>query len=90
MAQKEIRQDAEAAAKSADAAPEAAYVLGLLEEELGNYDQAEAEYRKAIKTHQGNTEQGSRYIIALARLLQRDRNRRHASAHSHDRRSSRT
>jgi tetratricopeptide (TPR) repeat protein len=72
-AQLDIRQDAEAAAKAEGASPDAAYVLGLLEEELGNLDKAESEYRKAIKTHQGNPDDASRYIIALARLLQRDR-----------------
>ncbi len=55
------------------AAADAAYTVGLLEEELGNLEKAESEYRKAIKTHRGNPDDASRYIIALARLLQRER-----------------
>ena len=71
--QKAIRSDAEAAAKDESAAAHAAFVLGQLEEELGNWDQAEKEYRNAIKTHKGNADDASRYVIALARLLQRER-----------------
>jgi hypothetical protein len=72
-AQEDIRADAAAAAKDPSAVSDAAYVVGLLEEELGDFDKAEDEYRKAIKAHQGNPDDASRYVIALARLLQRDR-----------------
>ncbi|HWY86044.1 MAG TPA: hypothetical protein VNX28_04935, partial [Gemmataceae bacterium] len=71
--QKEIRQDAEKAARDAATAAEGAYVLGLLDESLGNYDRAENDYRKALTAHRGSADEASRYIIALARLLQRDR-----------------
>jgi tetratricopeptide (TPR) repeat protein len=72
-AEQQIRQDAQAAAADAEAAAQAAYVLGMLDEELGNFEQAEASYRQAIKSHKGNAEEANRYIIALARLLQRER-----------------
>ncbi len=72
-AQQQIRQDAEAAAGDPEASAEAAYVLGLLEEDLGNFDKAEAEFRKAVKANRGSSDGASRYIIALARLLQRER-----------------
>ncbi len=68
-----IRQDASAALKSAPAAADGAYALGLLEEELGNYDQAEKLFRQALTTHQGTRDDANRYRIALARVLQRDR-----------------
>lgn len=71
-AEKEIRADIERAAKDENAAAEAAFLLGRLEEELGHFNKAEDEYRKAIKLHQGDNDSAARYIIALARLLQRD------------------
>ena len=57
----------------AKAAAEAAYVLGRLEEQLGDMDKAEKLYRQAVKTHQGSPDESYRYRIALARLLLRDR-----------------
>ena len=71
--QKEIRQDAEKAARDATTAAEGAYLMGLLDESLGYYDKAEIDYRKALTANRGSAEEASRYIIALARLLQRDR-----------------
>lgn len=68
-----VRQDAAAALKSPPAAAEGAYVLGLLEEEIGNYDHAEKLYRQALKAHQGEPDDANRYRIALARVLQRER-----------------
>ena len=72
-AQAAIRKDAAVALKSAPAAAEGAYALGLLEEEIGNYAQAEKLFRQALKAHQGGPEDAYRYRIALARVLQRDR-----------------
>ena len=72
-AQNLIRQDAEAARGDPRTAAEGAYVLGRLDEELGNYDAAEKQYRAALEAHKGNPEEASRYIIALARVLQRER-----------------
>jgi tetratricopeptide (TPR) repeat protein len=71
--QKQIRADAEAAKKDSKTASEGNYVLGRLEEELGNLDEAERDYREALKAHQGSVEEASRYIIGLARVLQRER-----------------
>ncbi len=72
LAQKEIREDAENGAKNPGTAADAAFILGQLEEQLGNFEQAENEFRKAIKGHQGHPELANRYLIALARILQRD------------------
>jgi tetratricopeptide (TPR) repeat protein len=72
-AQKLIRQDAEAAQKDGKARAEGLYVLGRLEERLGDFEKAEKDYRDAIQAHQGSEDAASRYIIALARLLQRER-----------------
>jgi hypothetical protein len=72
-AQQLIRQDAETARKDPKSAAEGSYLLGRLEEELGNLDAAETDYREALKAHQGSPEEASRYIIALARVLQRER-----------------
>jgi hypothetical protein len=72
-AQNMIRQDAEAARNDPKTAAEGTYVLGRLDEDQGNYDGAEKQYRAALDAHKGNPEEASRYIIALARLLQRDR-----------------
>jgi tetratricopeptide (TPR) repeat protein len=69
----QVRQDAQAAAADPGAAGDAAYAVGLLEEELGNFAAAEAAYRQAINAHRGNADDVSRYIVALARVLQRDR-----------------
>jgi Tetratricopeptide repeat len=72
LAQKEIREDAENAAKNPGTSADAAFILGQLEEQLGNLEQAENEFRKAIKSHRGHPEVANRYVIALARILQRD------------------
>jgi tetratricopeptide (TPR) repeat protein len=68
-----IRADADAALKDPKTASDGAYVLGQLEEELGNLDQAEKFFRQALKAHQGAPEEAARYRIGLARVLQRDR-----------------
>jgi tetratricopeptide (TPR) repeat protein len=68
-----IRADADAALKDPKTASDGAYVLGQLEEELGNLDQAEKHFRQALKAHQGAPEEANRYRIGLARVLQRDR-----------------
>jgi hypothetical protein len=72
-AQKLIRVDAETARKDARAAAEGSYLLGRLAEDLGDLDNAEKAYRVALKSHHGSAEEASRYIIALARVLQRER-----------------
>jgi tetratricopeptide (TPR) repeat protein len=72
-AQKDIRADAENAAKDAKFAPESAYIVGLLEEELGNLADAEKQYRQAIKMHPAMDDAAGKYRVALARLLLRDR-----------------
>lgn len=79
--QKQIRADAEAGRK--DAPAPAAYVLGQLEEDLGNYEAAEDLYRQAIQANQaakGPALDGYRYRIALARVLQRERSAAGAAA----------
>lgn len=70
--QQQIRADADAAVKSGGEA-DGAYVLGLLEEELGQYAKAEALYRQALASHKGTEDAASRYRVALARVLLRDR-----------------
>ncbi len=74
--QKDIRADAEAAAKDEKLAAESAYINGLLDEELGKIDSAEKLYRQAIKLHEdrkGAAEDAGKYRVALGRLLLRDR-----------------
>jgi len=71
--QKLIRQDAEAARKDPRTAAAGAYVLGRLDEELGNLDGAKKHYRAALEAHKGSPDEASRFIIALARVLHRDR-----------------
>jgi hypothetical protein len=74
--QKEIRADAEAAQKDAKMAAAGSFALGQLEEELGNLEGAEKLYREAIKANEenkGTVQEGYRYRIALARVLQRER-----------------
>ena len=73
VAEKAIREDAEAAAKDEKLVAESAYILGLLEEELGKLVEAEKQYRQALKMHQGLADDAGRYRVALARLLLRDR-----------------
>jgi len=68
-----VRQDAEAARKDSRTAAEGAYVLGRLDEELGNFDGAEKQYRAALAVFKGSSDEASRYVIALARVLQRER-----------------
>jgi tetratricopeptide (TPR) repeat protein len=72
-AQKQIRADAALAAKAPAGAAQGAFVLGLLEEELGQFAKAEEHFRQAIKAHTGKDEDLSRYRIALVRVLLRDR-----------------
>jgi hypothetical protein len=71
-AQKEIRADAATARKDEKAAAESAYLVGLLEEELGNWAEADKLYRQAIKLHVGAPDDAGKYRVALARLLLRD------------------
>jgi hypothetical protein len=71
--QKLVRLDGEAARKDPRSAADGYYVLGRLEEDLGEMDKAERNYRQALKVHQGSADQASRYMIALARVLQRER-----------------
>ncbi len=69
----EIRADATQALKNPKTSADGAYVLGQLEEELGNFDKAEQLYRQALKASKGSAEDTARLRIALARVLQRDR-----------------
>jgi hypothetical protein len=71
-AQKAIRADAESAGKDQKLAAESAYIVGLLEEELGNWAAAEKQYRQAIKMSPAVDDSAGRYRIALARLLLRE------------------
>jgi tetratricopeptide (TPR) repeat protein len=71
--QKAIRADAEVAGKDAKLAAESAYIVGMLEEELGNWSEAEKLFRQALKAHQGGDDEAGKYRVALARLLLRDR-----------------
>lgn len=74
--QKAIREDAETAGKDEKLAPEANYIVGLLEESLGNWPEAEKLYKMAIKMNEDkmlNADDAGKYRIALARLLLRDR-----------------
>ena len=61
------QKDAAEAAK--EGLPEGYYVLGRIEEKLGRLKEAETNYRAAIKAHNKNDAEGSRYKIALARVL---------------------
>ena len=76
-AEKLIRDDGEKAAKAPGGAADGAYVLGLLEEELGQFSKAETYFRNAIDAAKmlpkGSGDDGNRYRIALARVLLRDR-----------------
>jgi tetratricopeptide (TPR) repeat protein len=73
-AQKEIRADTDMAAMDEKVAAESAYIVGLLEEDLGNWPEAEKNFRQALKLHQGAPEDAGKYRVSLARLLLRDRN----------------
>jgi hypothetical protein len=68
----QIRKDADAAVKTAGGAADGAYVLGLLEEEQGQFAKAEAHLRAALKAHKGTADAASRYRAALARVLLQD------------------
>ena len=71
----DIREDASkvAAVKDASAKIEATFVLGMLEEELGNLKDAEDLYREALSLHKGPPEAVGRIRVALGRVLQRER-----------------
>jgi tetratricopeptide (TPR) repeat protein len=49
--------------------PDGYFLAGRIEEELGRFKEAETNYRAAIKAHGKNDAEGSRYYIALARVL---------------------
>jgi tetratricopeptide (TPR) repeat protein len=70
--EKQVRTDGAAAAKDPGAAAAGFYALGRLEEELGRFQQAEQNYRQAIKANKGGLSESLRYRLALARLLQRE------------------
>jgi tetratricopeptide (TPR) repeat protein len=75
-AQEAIKADATAAAKDKTFVAESAYIVGLLEEELAHWAEAEKLYRDAIKMHEDSNEApnaGGKYRVALARVLLRDR-----------------
>ena len=61
------QKDAAEAAK--EGLPEGYYLIGRIEEKLGRLKEAETSYRAAIKAHNKNDAEGSRYKIALARIL---------------------
>jgi hypothetical protein len=63
------RRDADEAARSGDAF--ALYAAGRVAEEAGDYATAVANYRKAVAAHPARDAEGSRYRIALARVLMR-------------------
>jgi TolA-binding protein len=74
-AQAAIKADAEAAAKNAKFAAESAYILGLLEEELTHWQNAETQFRQAIKLNEDSNappNEAGKYRVALARVLLRD------------------
>jgi len=76
VAQKAIREDAEFAGKNDALAAESQYIVGLLEEELGNVSEAEKLYRAAIKTRderKSSIDDNGKYRVALANLLLRGR-----------------
>ena len=61
------QKDAAEAAK--EGLPEGYFVAGRIEEDLGQIKEAIENYRAAIKAHGKNDAEGSRYRIALARAL---------------------
>ncbi len=63
----EAKRDAEAAAAAGSA--EGHYALGRINEELGNLAEAKAAYKKALDAHGDTDEAGTRYRLALARVL---------------------
>lgn len=64
----EAQKDAEAAV-AAGAAGEGNYALGRIAEETRNLARAEENYRAAIAAHPANDAAGSRYRVALGRVL---------------------
>jgi hypothetical protein len=70
--EKQVRADAEAAAKDPATAATATYALGRLEEELGHFAKAEADYHQALKASKDNPAEANRIRVALARLLLRE------------------
>jgi hypothetical protein len=64
----EAAKDA-AAAIAAGAAAEGHYAAGRLAEAQGNWAQAEKDYRQALDAHPAADAAGSRYRVALARVL---------------------
>jgi tetratricopeptide (TPR) repeat protein len=67
----EARRDADAAARAGSA--EGHYAAGRIAEELGQYPQAAENYRAAIRANPAVDGPGSRYRVALARVLLRSR-----------------
>jgi hypothetical protein len=63
------RKDVDEAAKTGDAF--ALYAAGRVAEESGDYDGAVVSYRKAVAAHPARDAAGSRYRLALARVLVR-------------------
>jgi hypothetical protein len=72
------RKDAAEAAKAG--LPEGLYAAGRVAEETGQYAAAADYYRKAVAAHPAADAQGSRYRIALARVLWRPGETRPAGA----------
>lgn len=70
--EKQIRADAVAALKEESTKAKAHYVLGSLDESLGQLSRAEANYRQALQNAQKGDDIDL-YRIALARLLLRER-----------------
>jgi hypothetical protein len=88
--QQQIRKDAEAAIKAPGGAAAGAYVLGRLEEQLGQYGKAEAHYRDAIKAHKGDDATLVRYRVALAHVLLQTRPAAAAPAPAEDKNGAET
>jgi hypothetical protein len=61
------RRDAEQAAAQGEA--EGSFVAGRIAEELGQWDLAAQNYRKAVAAHPALDAEGGRYRVALARVL---------------------
>ena len=68
-----VQQDAAAARKDPRYAAQGFYLLGRLDEQIGQWGKAEQDYRSALKAHPGNDEEASVYRAALARVLLRER-----------------
>jgi hypothetical protein len=72
------RRDADAAIKAG--AAEGHYAAGRIAEELGQTDEAAKSYRQALSAHSALDADGSRYRIAIARVLALPREARPAPA----------